>query len=95
MNEQFERKITEMQARRAASVDGFQRPPEAEEKINLLCATVLNSPGGERLLDYMRSISTNVVAHPNTSDAELRMLEGMRRMVGILDNRRRAPRKAE
>ena len=84
----FEKKIREMRERSAQSVDGFLRTPNAEEKINALCRTVLTGPGGEALMDYIKSITTSVVLPASASDAELRMQEGMRRLAGILDARR-------
>jgi hypothetical protein len=83
-------RITEMRARAAASIDGFDRPEEAEEQINQICRAALTGPSGEALMDYIRSITTNVVLHHTASDAELRAMEGMRRLTGILDRRRNA-----
>lgn len=84
----FERKIRELRERASGSVDGFLRTPAAEERINQLCRTALNGAAGDLLMDYIRSITTNVVLPATASDAELRMQEGMRRLAGILDARR-------
>lgn len=87
------RKITEIQKLAENSVDGISRPPMAEEAINAICRSVLNGSDGDAFMDYLRSITTNVVMHPTASDAELRMQEGMRRLAGILDARRRSKAK--
>ena len=89
------RKIQEISELAANSIDGWSRPPKAEEQINAVCRDVLNGSAGEALMDYLRSISTNAVMHPSCSDAELRMQEGMRRLVGILDARRKTKKKGK
>lgn len=89
VNEEALRKmIREAQNRQANSIDGFERSAEAEERINETCRAALTGPQGEALMTYIRSITTNLVLPPTASDAELRSLEGMRRLAGILDRRR-------
>lgn len=80
------------QARRdaAKSIDGFARNPDLEEKINAACRTVLTGPAGEQVMEYIKSITTSAVLPPGSSDAELREMEGMRRLCAILDMRRRS-----
>lgn len=82
------KKIREMSERRSNSPDGFVRSAEAEEKINVICRNALNSPSGQLLMDYIKSISVNVIEDPSATDAQLRDREGMRRMCAILDARR-------
>lgn len=94
-NPAFERKIREAKALAAESVDGFARSPDLEEKINGVCRTVLNGPAGEQLMSYLKSITVDVVEPPSASDAQLRTREGMRRLVGILDTRRKSTPKKE
>lgn len=89
------RKIQEISELAANSIDGYTRPPQAEEQINAICRDVLNGTAGEALMDYLRSITTNAVMHPSCSDAELRMQEGMRRLVGIMDARRKTTQKGK
>lgn len=84
------RKIELAQASRAETIDGYARNPEAEEIANTTCRAALNGPSGEALMDYLRAITTNVVLPVTATDAELRALEGQRRLVGILDARRRS-----
>jgi hypothetical protein len=90
MSEYIERRIREIQDQAKNSFDSFHRPAKAEENINITCRNVLNSPDGENLMTYLRSITTDAVMHPSCTDAELRMQEGMRRLVGILDARRKS-----
>lgn len=70
------------------TVDGVPRDDDLEEKINAACRAALNTPAGNMLMDYLKSITTNAVLPASASDAELRMMEGMRRVVAILDTRR-------
>jgi len=46
-------------------------------------------------MDYIKSISINAIMHPSCTDAELRMQEGMRRLAGILDHRRKTKPKGK
>jgi len=90
MDDFIEKRIREARDRASASPDGFVRSPQAEERINAICRTVLTGPAGEALMDYIRAITVNMVLPPSASDAELRSMEGMRRLAGILDRRRHA-----
>jgi len=88
-NHAVKRKIEEVRSLAENSIDGYGRPQKAEEQINILCRNVLNTDDGDALMDYIKSISINAVMHPSCTDAELRMQEGMRRLAGILDYRRK------
>jgi hypothetical protein len=88
MSDIVDRKLKELRERQAQSPDGVIRTADLEEKINGACRTALNSPAGQTVMDYLRSITLNTVLPPSASDAELRMQEGMRRLFGILDARR-------
>lgn len=92
---ELRRRIELAQGQAAATVDGFARDAGAEEQANAVCRAALTGPSGEALMDYLRSITTNIVAHPTATDAELRALEGQRRLVGILDTRRRSKPKKD
>lgn len=82
------RKLTEMTGRDPGTIDGIPRSPAAEEEANRICRAALTTADGERLMDYLRSITMNVALTAAATDAELRMQEGMRRLVAILDIRR-------
>lgn len=86
----IEKKIVEARERAADSVDGFSRDKKLEGRIDTTCRNLLNGPEGDFLMDYLKSITTQVVLPHSASDAELRMMEGQRRLVGILDVRRRS-----
>lgn len=88
MSSLVERKLKEVRELAANSIDGFVRTPAEEERLNIVCRNALTGPEGEALMNYLRSISTNTVLHPSSSDAELRDREGMRRLVAIMDQRR-------
>ena len=81
------KKILEFKTASGAGVDGFVRDQITETRIDTICRNVLGSEQGQEMMDYLKSITTNVVLHPTASDQELRMLEGARRIVGILDRR--------
>lgn len=67
--------------------DGYTRPDTVERKINLAVVTVLGTDAGREVMNYLRSISIDRVCGPHAGDAELRHLEGMRFIVGVLSQR--------
>lgn len=67
--------------------DGYQRSEQEEARINLAVVTALGDKAGEAVIQYLRSITIEVVAGPKISEAELRHLEGMRFLVGVLSQR--------
>lgn len=67
--------------------DGVVRRPEDEEKLNELAAATFRPKGAQAFLAYLRSITIEAVAGPNITDAELRHREGMRYLVGIIEQR--------
>jgi len=68
-------------------IDGIARTPSAEQELNLLAASTFNTPGAQRLLDYLKSITINMVQGPGVTSDELRHIEGQRYIVGILEQR--------
>jgi hypothetical protein len=90
MSEFIEKRIRDLKPADAGTIDGFKRPAEMEERINIVCRGVLGSDEGEKLMNYLQSITVMTVMPPSATDAELRMQEGMRRLFGILDARRRS-----
>lgn len=67
--------------------DGHYRTEEEERRINLVVLDALGGPAGQELMKYLRSITIEVAAGPKISDAELRHLEGMRFLAGLLSQR--------
>ena len=68
-------------------IDGVTRTKEAEQRLNALCQTVLDSEGGKQFMDYLRSITLNFVVPPTGTDAQLRHHEGKRELFMILQSR--------
>jgi|TARA_B100001123_G_C14694673_1_gene782742 uncharacterized tellurite resistance protein B-like protein len=66
------------------SIDGFQRSPEEEKKLNELVASVFTGANGKEVINYLRSITVEAVSGPNVTNDYLRHLEGMRFIVAIL-----------
>jgi hypothetical protein len=69
------------------SMDGYTRTPEVEKELNQIVATVFKGTDGQRVLAYMKSITTEAVAGPNISRNELFHLEGKRHLVAIIQQR--------
>lgn len=68
-------------------IDGRRRDAEEERRLNAVIASVLGSAAGREVMDYLRSITINVAAGPEVTDAYLRHLEGQRFIVGLIQNR--------
>ena len=67
--------------------DGVTRSLKEERRLNAIVVSVLGTTAGKEVMDYLRSISTNVAGGPNISSDHLRHLEGMRFMTAILQAR--------
>jgi hypothetical protein len=67
--------------------DGIPRIGDEQRRLNELMAVTFKGEAGKAALDYLRSISIERVCGPGASDAELRHLEGMRFLVGVISQR--------
>ena len=70
-----------------AGPDGIVRAPAEQTRINEVLANAFKGEAGKWALDYLRSISIERVCGPHATDAELRHLEGMRFIVGVISQR--------
>lgn len=68
-------------------VDGIHRPQDKDREISLNVAEVFNTPTGNAVLKYLRSITIEMVNGPNVTTEELRHLEGQRYLVGLIESR--------
>ena len=69
------------------SIDGLKRSNEAEKNINDNLLTCFTTDAGVKVIQYLRSITIELVAGSNITDQELRHREGMRFLVGIIEQR--------
>jgi hypothetical protein len=69
------------------SIDGFQRTQKAEIKINDTFVNCFRTDAGSEVLKYLRGITIETVAGFNITNEELRAREGMRFLVGIIEQR--------
>lgn len=75
-------------------VDEVKRPRHVEKELNESVDLLFSSPVGVFIWDYLRSITLNRVSAPGCPEAELRELEGQRRLFAILQQRRDAHNRA-
>ena len=68
-------------------VDGIQRPQEKDQEISKNVATLFGSATGQAVLQYLRSITIEMVSGPNVTTEELRHIEGQRYLVGLIEAR--------
>ena len=68
-------------------IDGIQRSQKIDEQISLNVASMLATPTGKAVIEYLKSITTDIANGPNISNDELRHLEGQRFVVGLLSSR--------
>ena len=69
------------------SIDGVRRSQGNEDKLNSTVLSCFLTDAGVETLKYLRSITIESVAGFNISDQELRQREGMRFLVGIIEQR--------
>jgi hypothetical protein len=67
--------------------DGIPRSHAEQKRINELLALAFKGEAGKAAMDYLRSISIERVGGPHISNDELRHLEGMRFIVGVISQR--------
>lgn len=75
--------------------DGVYRSAQEEDKLNEMFHIVFRGAVAEKLLDYLRSISTGFVSGPQYSSDALRHLEGQRYHQFIIERRLQAGRLKE
>ena len=68
-------------------IDGIQRPQDVDDRISLDIAAMLATPTGQSVMQYLKSITTDIANGPNISNDELRHLEGQRFIIGLLSSR--------
>lgn len=71
----------------AKSIDGYVRTEDEERNLNKTFAGVFKGEDGQKVLDYIKSITTEAVAGPNIDSNQLFHLEGMRFLAGIIQTR--------
>ena len=76
-----------MVARANIGIDGIQRSTDEDLKISLNVAHIFNTPTGNEVLRYLRTITIEMVNGPNVSTEELRHVEGQRYIVGLIEQR--------
>ena len=67
--------------------DGRQRKREVERELNEAFAICFRGAVGERVRNYLRSISTNAAHQPGTDPNIILQLEGARWLMGIIETR--------
>lgn len=73
--------------------DGVTRSLKENQELNEIIAGVFKSRAGKKVLEYLRSITIEYVGGPQITDSELRHREGMRYLVGIIEERIRMGQK--
>lgn len=68
-------------------LDGIHRASDKDVQISRNVAQIFNSPTGQEVLKYLRSITIEMVNGPNVTTEELRHLEGQRYIVGLIEQR--------
>jgi hypothetical protein len=71
----------------AQSIDGYVRTDEEERNLNKIFAGVFKDENGKKILEYIKSITTEAVAGPNIDSNKLFHLEGMRFLTAVIQTR--------
>jgi len=69
------------------SLDGYERPVKADNKISTDVAALFQTELGKEVLKYLRSITIESVHGAGVTDAHLRHMEGQRYIVGVIEQR--------
>ena len=69
------------------AIDGRLYTGTVDDDLNRLCAQVLGTPDGQRLLNYLRNLTMNVAFDADVSPNALMHKEGQRWLVGLLVQR--------
>jgi hypothetical protein len=68
-------------------VDGIKRRAKDEAELDELAVSVFARGGGKQFLQYLRSITIEMVGGPEVTDAQLRHREGARYLVAVIEGR--------
>lgn len=68
-------------------IDGVQRSKASDTIISQNVAEVFSTPTGQAVLQYLKSITIQLVHGPDVSTESLRHLEGQRFIVALIDQR--------
>jgi hypothetical protein len=69
------------------SIDGYLRTEADERLLNKHFANLFKGDEGKKVLDYLKSITTEAVAGPNITSNALFHIEGMRFLIGVITTR--------
>ena len=89
----MQRTVASLHPGKMMGPDGIIRSRKAEHQLNQMVLGACSTPAGRELLEYLKSISTNLVLGPASSDAELRDMEGRRFLVALIEGRLELGRK--
>lgn len=70
------------------TVDGHPRSKEKDLEISEAVHRILGTADGETLFSWLRQITTNKVLGSNSTDGEIRYMEGMRMITALIEARR-------
>lgn len=68
-------------------IDGVQRSKANDVNISQNVAEVFSTPTGQAVLQYLKSITIQMVHGPDVTTEALRHLEGQRFIVALMDQR--------
>lgn len=72
---------------RAIGPDGVERTPQVEQKLNEVLFNTFRGEAADAAIEYLRSITVNMVHGPDATDAQIRHREGMRDLMRIIQKR--------
>lgn len=88
IGKEVRRKKKQSQGRKKQyNADGITRPPKAEAELNEAFAIVFKGAAGTKVLDYLKSITTNRVIGPGQTENTYAYAEGGRWLMGVISTR--------
>jgi hypothetical protein len=67
--------------------DGLEWAADEDTRLDELALAAFGRGAGKEFLRYLRSITIELVAGPDITDAHLRHREGMRSLVAVIETR--------
>lgn len=74
-------------ASKVVGPDGLEWTAEEDARLDELALAAFGRGSGKEFLRYLRSITIELVAGPDITDAHLRHREGMRSLVAVIETR--------
>ena len=82
-----QKKTKRSQPKQYVGPDGLRRPPKVEREINECFSIIFAGAAGQKVLDYLKSVTINRVLEPGLPENTYSYSEGARWLMGVISTR--------